>query len=113
MPESTIGRPFPPGVSGNPGGRPKEFPDFRRRLLENTDEAFDALMAEVRAGSIEALKVFFAYAFGKPPKEVQITGKGGGALRIGVYDFSKLSDEKVKLLESTLAEVVVNEPSES
>lgn len=109
-----IGRRFEPGQSGNPGGRPKEFHEFRKLLQEDAAEAHRVLVDLVKEGNVEALKVFLAYAFGKPAKEVQISGAGGGPLKVGVYDFSKLSDEKVKILEEVLGEVVVrNESSDA
>lgn len=61
-----VGRPFPKGVSGNPGGRKRgiDFPALVRSWLEDGDkgrllEAFENLLENDP-------KVLFHYAYGKP-----------------------------------------------
>lgn len=89
-----IGRPFQPGQSGNPGGRPKGFAGFRARLLENEDVAFEMLMARVAQGDMDALKLFFSYAYGKPAREVILKGADGGPVKV-TYDLKRLTKEEL------------------
>lgn len=75
------GRPFKPGTSGNPGGRPKEFPEFRAMVREQgAPRAFATLMAAIEEGDVRACEVVLAYAWGKPTQAVEVTGKDGKPL---------------------------------
>jgi hypothetical protein len=64
-PKRVIGRPFQPGQSGNPNGRPKSKP-FKRALSEALRAADDdsevlqavalALVAKAKEGDVQAIK---------------------------------------------------------
>jgi hypothetical protein len=66
------GRPFRPGQSGNPGGRPGSWAEFRELCRVQSAAAIEALMTAVDEGGpagVAAAKVVLAYAFGKPPDD--------------------------------------------
>ena len=73
----TRGRPFQPGQSGNPGGRPKIVGDIRALAREHTPEAIAELVRlatkarreEVR---LRAIEVLLDRGYGKPNQSVQI-----------------------------------------
>jgi hypothetical protein len=81
-----VGRPFPPGVSGNPGGQPPEFKTFKKWLAEEALEpAKQALMecllhpdGKVR---MMAVKEALDRLFGRSPQA--ITGPDGAPLNFG------------------------------
>lgn len=65
------GRPWPKGTSGNPGGRPKDWPYFRRIMREvGAPVAFEVLLAAMQGrhplARIRAAQVVLAYAWGHP-----------------------------------------------
>ena len=64
------GRPFAPGTSGNPGGRPKANAAFRARARAEVDEhVIEAWAAEVRDRGphwVRCSELLVAYAYGKP-----------------------------------------------
>ena len=78
-------KPFPKGVSGNPGGRPKS--DVAALLAR---QIFDENQAEIITGLIKALRrgdaaVFKALAdrgFGRLPQPVEHSGSDGGPIEI-------------------------------
>ena len=78
-------KPFPKGVSGNPGGRPKS--DVAALLAR---QIFDENQAEIIAGLVKALQrgdaaVFKALAdraFGRLPQPVALSGDSGGPIEI-------------------------------
>ena len=90
------GRPFQPGESGNPAGRPKVAEEFRARARRATDEmVFNAWEEEVRdRGSswLRASELLAAYGYGKPST---LTDEDDGAV---TRPFAGLTTEQ--LLES-------------
>jgi len=62
----TFGTPFPKGVSGNPGGLPREVLEIRRRLLSFWPDACAQLEQLIKSGVpdliIEGLKLYFKHA---------------------------------------------------
>ncbi len=56
------GRPFQPGHSGNPGGRPKDAVAVRALARQRTKEAIETLTAIMRMGQTEAARVRAAEA---------------------------------------------------
>lgn len=80
----TIGRPFRPGISGNPGGRP------RRRLVDLAlDEQLaadnyakavaiaKALIDRAISGDVQAAKLIAERTEGKPTQKVEHSGRDG------------------------------------
>ncbi len=51
------GRPFRPGRSGNPGGRPKEGARVRALAQERIEEALAVLVQIMRSGKSEAARL--------------------------------------------------------
>ena len=89
------GRPFQPGQSGNPGGRPKVLKELKDRIqlrgLELVDLLFgivDGLPVMKGRGvvgpshreRILAIKELMAYGYGRPVLAVEVSGPGGGPL---------------------------------
>lgn len=76
--ERPRGRPFPPGVSGNPGGRPKGLREFREALdAAGVDELMlqvlvDALKHTDIRVRLEALDRVAAYKYGRPGAQESI-----------------------------------------
>lgn len=69
------GRPFPKGVSPNPGGQSKEKRDFLERLRgEDADEVYRAMMDLVRERNGPAVLRAWEYIVGKPPETVNLKG---------------------------------------
>lgn len=77
------GRPFPPGVSGNPGGRPALPPWFR----EGAEDALRFLL-EVATGKARDRRISRAQAcitivervYGRPAQAVEVQHEGGDPL---------------------------------
>jgi hypothetical protein len=88
----TNGR-FRPGVSGNPGGKPRELRDIQAAARAQSQEAIKALVDIARYGRSEAARVSAATAlldraFGKPAQTVHKTNQ----------DISRLSDAEIAAL---------------
>lgn len=75
----TVGRPFQPGQSGNPNGRPKTKP-FRDAILRALEAAGDeaalldavatALVVKASSGDVQAIKELADRMDGKVPQAV-------------------------------------------
>ena len=90
-----IGRPFPPGVSGNPSGRPKALREYQEWLAANAlDKAKEVLLGclDHPDGRVRmaAVKEIADRLFGKAPQA--ITGEDGKpiAIALGVELLSAL-----------------------
>jgi hypothetical protein len=65
------GRPFEKGVSGNPGGRPRELADVKALAREHTAEAIETLVELMRTGRTDSARAaaaseLLSRAWGKP-----------------------------------------------
>ena len=104
---------FKKGTSGNPGGQSKEKRDLLEALRGEGETVHKALMDLVRDGNATAIIYAHTQLAGKPKDRVEISGPNGKTLKVGIYDLTRLSDDKVRQLEETLGEAAVDEPSES
>ena len=78
-------KPFPKGVSGNPGGRPKTDVAAllaRRVFAENQSEIIAGLAKALRRGDAAVFKALADRAFGRLPQPVAVAGDGGGPVEI-------------------------------
>ena len=70
------GRPFPKGVSGNPGGKPKLSPELRAALDTLEPEALACLRNAIARGDregVEAAKYVLNRKYGAPSQELKHT----------------------------------------
>lgn len=69
---------FQKGQSGNPGGRAKEDPTFKKRCRAAVDaEVIDKWISEVRNMGehwVKCSELLAAYGYGKPSQTVEVSG---------------------------------------
>ncbi len=65
-------RPFPKGVSGNPGGNMKKLARLRKQLLKMAPTAMEKLRELVEAGDIQGLALWFKYALPVPKDPIGV-----------------------------------------
>ena len=78
-------KPFPKGVSGNRGGRPKSDGAslIARAVFAENPEAIKAgLVKALQRGNAAVFKALAERAFGRLPQPVTVTGDGGGPVEI-------------------------------
>ena len=78
-------KPFRPGQSGNPGGRPKSDVAAllaRRVFAENQSEIIAGLAKALRRGDAAVFKALADRAYGRLPQPLAVTGDGGGPVEI-------------------------------
>jgi uncharacterized protein DUF5681 len=74
------GRPFAPGQSGNPGGRPKGLIEMRLAARAHTVQALDTLVRIMRSrkaaasARVRAVSELLDRAWGKPVQELAVQG---------------------------------------
>ena len=83
--ESTVGRPFPPGVSGNPGGRPKGLASRIREITNEGNDLVDFVVSVFKGEHGEAARLRLEAAtwladrgFGRPAQAVDLRATVGG-----------------------------------
>lgn len=84
-PKRARGRPFPPGVSGNPSGRPKIPAEVRDAARAHTVEALETLARLMREGDTDGVRLRAAEAlldraWGRPLVSAELSGPGGEPL---------------------------------
>jgi hypothetical protein len=96
--------PWPKGVSGNPGGRPKNDVgrEIARAVLEgNREAAYEALARALLKGNAYVFKELTDRAYGKVSDKMELTGKDGSPL-----EFREMTpqdvDARIKQLEREL-----------
>lgn len=78
---------FKKGVSGNPGGKPKELKGIQELARKHAPQALNALVKVATSGRSESARVSAATAlldrgFGKPMQALQHAGEGGGPITL-------------------------------
>lgn len=88
------GRPFPPGQSGNPGGRPKKLEELTVPIgqwtAEFLDRAHHIVMNGEHKDSVAMLRVLWAYRYGSPAQVV--TDEAGNPVRMGILVMPQETD---------------------
>jgi hypothetical protein len=84
------GRPFRPGQSGNPNGRPKEAFHVRALARVHTEEAITTLVTIMRSSKQDRARVQAAQAlldrgWGKPIQEMRHEGPVGEPVAVKIY----------------------------
>lgn len=94
------GRPFRPGQSGNPSGRPKMSEDVREMLKAATPKAVKLLVSvmdddgQKTALRMDAAKTIIERVYGKPLQPIDSTISGG--LDVGLSDVDRQLLAKVE-----------------
>ncbi len=101
-------RPFPKGVSGNPGGRPRVLAEIRALARTYTEPALLALVEIMQHGQNESARVAAAQAvldrgWGRPVQALEHSGPEGGALLPA--DLTVLPDAQLVQLSALLEEI--------
>lgn len=101
---------FVPGTSGNPGGKPKSYFSFTRKLkeiLELDPEKGEKLINKlitmaVENGDTKAAKILWEYIDGKPLQKVQVNEVSESELLDSLEsDYEQLGQEAEKQMVAT------------
>lgn len=91
-------KPWKPGQSGNPGGRPKRdlAAEIARAIFEQDSDAITrALTAELKKGNAKVFAALADRAYGKPRQQIEFAGEDGGPIQTNiVIHFVKTRDEE-------------------
>ena len=86
-----VGKPFPKGQSGNPGGRPAALRDVTELARSYAPDAIKTLAAVMLdeetppAARVGAASAILDRGFGKAPQAVQMSGPDGGPIETHEY----------------------------
>ena len=99
-------KPWKPGQSGNPGGRPKgRLIDeaLEELLLENDSELALAiakkLLSRAKSGEVKAIQLVVERVQGKPKRQIELSGPDGGPLDIHNMTNEELDQRIAELTE--------------
>jgi HPt (histidine-containing phosphotransfer) domain-containing protein len=99
-------KPWKPGQSGNPGGRPKgRLIDeaLEELLLSNDSELALAiakkLLARAKTGEVKAIQLVAERVQGKPKRQLELSGPDGGPLDIHNMTDEELNQRIAELME--------------
>ena len=90
---------FRPGMSGNPGGRPKMPEEFRQLARENSIPALQVVVdilknpKSANKDKLKAAEIILDRAWGKPIQGVEMSGPGSGPIE--VKHFGQLDDDQL------------------
>lgn len=85
-------KPFKPGQSGNPKGRPKELPELKT-LLEDVvgedgaKEIIESLKVQARKGNVRAAEILLERMYGKTKQPIEHSGA------VEITNVKELTDE--------------------
>ena len=94
-------QPFPPGVSANPGGRPRTDPEVKAILRQRGPDAIRTILeimdnpAEETKHRLAAAVNIADRAYGKPVQS--ISGPDGEPLNVA-FDLSQVTDEQLAVI---------------
>jgi len=80
-------KPWKPGQSGNPGGRPKRdlAAEIARMIFERDTEAIErAFAAALRKGDARVFKALADRAYGKPRQQIEHVDEDGDPLQSSI-----------------------------
>lgn len=103
---------FTKGKSGNPGGRPKDYPGFREAMRDMGPLAVKQLRLIFKSGSEEsrlsAAKFVLEMGWGKAAQAVQLTGSEGGPVQVeSSTNLKGLTDADLDALEGIAVRVAL------
>lgn len=106
-----------PGVSGNPGGRPKGLAEHReqcRDLSADVRDRFHEILAKgADKDAIAAGREIWANGWGKPAQRVEVSAPGGGAVKVTYDDVrEKLTGMATKAVGAAVANAAGDKPDE-
>jgi poly-beta-hydroxyalkanoate depolymerase len=91
-------KPWKPGQSGNPGGRPKRdlAAEIARAIFEQDSEAITrAFAAELKKANAKVFTALADRAYGKPRQQIDWTGEDGGPVQTSiVVHFVRAGEER-------------------
>jgi len=93
-------KPWPKGVSGNPGGRPRHdiAREIAQEVFENNREAIYAAMTRaLLKGNAHTFKELCDRAYGKVNDKVEVTGRDGGPVEYKGLTEDELRDRIAQL----------------
>ena len=94
-------KPWKPGQSGNPGGRPKRdvAAEISRAIFEQDSDAITrAFAAELKNGNAKVFSALADRAYGKPRQQIEFAGEDGGPVQtsVVVHFVNTGNEEKVQ-----------------
>jgi HPt (histidine-containing phosphotransfer) domain-containing protein len=99
-------KPWPKGVSGNPGGRPKKKlidQALEELLLSNDSELAvtiaKKLLVRAKSGEVKAIQLVAERVQGKPRAKMEVSGPDGGELQLLNMTDDQIDERMAELIE--------------